>query len=153
MKRGVIETVLGAVILVVAGIFLFYSYNTAYTSKTGVGYVVTAKFTNIGGLRVGDNVQLAGVKIGQITNINLSDTYEAIVKMNIDNQYKLPEDSAAVVSSEGLLGGLFLSIEPGAEFEEIQPEGEILYTQPYVGLEQLLGKFIFSMTSGGDSES
>lgn len=150
MKRGVIETVLGAVVLLVAFIFLGLSYQTANISATSDTYPVKAKFSNIGGLKTGDKVQMAGVNIGRISDISLSEDYLAVVTMNIDNKYKLPEDSAAVVASESLLGGLYMSIEPGAAMDNVESNGELTFTQPYVSLEQLLGKFMFSVANNSD---
>lgn len=145
MNRSVIETVLGAIVLFIAGFFLVFSYNTANV-RTVDGYHISAKFPGIGGLSVGDEVQLSGVKVGTVTGVTLDQqTYLAVVKMSIDPDVKLPKDTAAVISSTSLLGGRYMSLEPGAE-EEVLPEGGIIqYTQAPQNLEQLLGKFIFSM--------
>ena len=145
MNRSVIETVLGAIVLFIAGFFLVFSYNTANV-RTVDGYHISAKFPGIGGLSVGDEVQLSGVKVGSVTGVTLDQqTYLAVVKMSIDPDVKLPKDTAAVISSTSLLGGRYMSLEPGAE-EDYLPEGGVIqYTQAPQNLEQLLGKFIFSM--------
>ena len=75
----------------------------------------------------------------------MQDTYLARVYMNIRDGYKLPTDTAALISSESLLGGQYLALEPGADEEMIEPNGNIQYTQAPQNLEQLLGQFIFSM--------
>lgn len=148
MKRSVIETVLGAVVLLIAGVFLVFSFNTANVKKVS-GYKVTADFSDLGGLSVGDDVLISGVKVGSIVDITLNaDTYQAEVHMSIDPDYKIPEDTAAVISSESLLGGRFMALEPGAMDDYLPDGGKIQYTQAPQNLEQLLGKFIFSM---GDS--
>jgi len=145
MKRSAIETVLGAVVLLVAGVFLFYSYETANVKRVS-GYEVTADFSGIGGLGIGDDVQISGVKIGTITEVSLDpETYLARVRMNIEPGVKLPEDTAALISSESLLGGRYLALEPGGAEEMIPPGGRVPYTQAPQNLEQLLGQFIFSM--------
>ena len=152
MKRSAIETVLGAVVLLVAGLFLFYSYKTANV-KSVSGYEVVADFSGIGGLAVGDDVQISGVKIGSVVGVTLDpETYLARVSMSIEPGVKLPEDTAALISSESLLGGRYLALEPGASEEIISPGGRIPYTQAPQNLEQLLGQFIFSM-QGDDSET
>lgn len=145
MNRSVIETFLGALVLVVAGYFLIFSYNTANVKKVD-GYEVVADFSGIGGLAVGDDVQISGVKVGTVTGVKLNaDTYLARVHMSIDPSVKIPVDTAALISSESLLGGKYLALEPGAEEEMIVAGGRVPYTQAPQNLEQLLGQFIFSM--------
>lgn len=152
MKRSVIETVLGAVVLLVAGVFLFYSYQTANV-KSIDGYEVTADFSGIGGLAVGDEVQISGVKIGSVVGVRLDpETFLAQVRMSIDPGVRLPQDTAALISSESLLGGKYLALEPGASEEIIPPGGRVPYTQAPQNLEQLLGQFIFSM-QGDDNQN
>jgi phospholipid/cholesterol/gamma-HCH transport system substrate-binding protein len=155
MKRSVIETVLGAVVLFIAGFFLVFSYNTANVSSVS-GYDLYADFSGIGGLAVGDDVVISGVKIGSVTGVTLAaDTYLARVKMTVDPDVKIPDDTAALISSESLLGGRYLSLEPGASEDYLKPGERVQYTQAPQNLEQLLGKFIFSVSSnkGGGGES
>jgi phospholipid/cholesterol/gamma-HCH transport system substrate-binding protein len=155
MKRSVIETVLGAVVLFIAGFFLVFSYNTANVRSVS-GYELYADFSGIGGLAVGDDVVISGVKIGSVTGVTLAaDTCLAHVKMTVDPDVKIPDDTAALISSESLLGGRYLSLEPGASEDYLKPGDRIQYTQAPQNLEQLLGKFIFSVSSnknGGGSD-
>lgn len=152
MKRSVVETVLGAVVLFVAGFFLVFSYNTANLKKVS-GYEITADFSGIGGLAVGDDVQISGVKVGSVVGVSLDpDTYLARVQMNIEPDVRLPEDTAALISSESLMGGKYLALEPGGAEDLIGPGGRIQFTQAPQNLEQLLGQFIFSM-QGKDKNS
>lgn len=145
MKRSVIETILGALVLFIAGAFLVFSYNTANVKQVS-GYELKANFTSIGGLSVGDDVQVSGVKVGSVSDVTIDpESYLAVVSLSIDPQYKLPIDTAAVISSKSLLGGRFLSLEPGADEEYFEDGDKIDYTQAPQNLEQLLGQFIFSM--------
>lgn len=154
MKRNIIETVLGAVVLVGAALFFMYGYKTANV-KPVTGYEVVADFSGIGGLKPGDNVEISGVKVGTVTSVELNpQTYLARVHMNVADGIRLPTDTAALISSESLLGGRYLSLEPGADEEMIEAGGRIEITQAPQNLEQLLGKFIFSMQDdkkGGDA--
>jgi len=153
MKRNVIETVLGAVVLLVAVVFLGFSYSAADVGDVD-GYNVTADFSGIGGLGLGDSVQISGVKIGSIKKIELKkDDYMAHVTMSIDNSIKLPDDTSAFISSESLLGGKYMELQPGASEEMLGDGGHIEYTQAPQNLEQLLGKFIFSMDKGKEGGS
>lgn len=145
MKRNVIETVLGAVVLGVAILFLAFSYSSANVGSVD-GYSVQANFSSIGGLGVGDKVVISGVKVGSVSDIVLdTESFLANVFLDIDNEVKLPDDTAAFISSESLLGGLYMQLEPGASEDIIEAGGVIEYTQAPQNLEQLLGQFIFSM--------
>lgn len=156
MKRSTIETVLGAVVLFVAGFFLVFSYKTANVGAVD-GYPLTADFSETGGLSVGDNVVIGGVKIGSVTAVTLNpEDYQATVHMSIDPTIKVPDDTAAAISSSSLLGGKYLSLEPGGSEEMLPPGGRIAFTQAPQNLEQLLGKFIFNMQqkdSGNDGNA
>ncbi len=154
MKRSLVETMLGAFVILVAGVFLMFSYKTANVGSVS-GYMVSADFSGVGGLSAGDDVQISGVKVGTVSDIELqSDTYLARVYMDIDPDYPLPEDTAALISSKSIMGGLYLALEPGAEEEMIEDGGRIEFTQAPQNLEQLLGQFIFSMQDSdkGDEE-
>lgn len=156
MKRSVIETILGAAVLLVAMIFLVFSYKTANVA-TGTGYDIVADFSGIGGLKAGDDVQISGVKIGTVKAVALNpETFLARVTLTVDNSVKLPDDTAALISSESLLGGRYLALEPGASEEMMKSGDRVPYTQSPQNLEQLLGQFIFSMQGdkkGGQSKT
>lgn len=155
MKRSVVETILGAVVLAVAGLFLAFSYKQANIGSPD-GYHVTADFSGTGGLNIGDDVMISGVKVGQVTAINLvPENYQARVHMSLDQNVKLPSDTGAIISSESIMGGRYLALEPGAEEDMIPDGGRVQFTQAPQNLEQLLGKFIFSVQDSkkGGSES
>lgn len=154
MKRSTVETALGAVVILVAAIFLIFSYNIANVGAGSGGYEVVAHFSGIGGLQAGDDVQISGVKIGTVSAVELDETtYLARVRLLVDNEVKLPTDTAALISSESLLGGRFMALEPGAEEDYIENGGVIEYTQAPQNLEQLLGQFIFSMQTDDETTS
>lgn len=154
MKRSLAETILGAVVLFVAIGFLTYSYGIGDVSSPS-GYEVMADFTGTGGLQVGDAVQVSGVKVGSVTAIELvPGRYLARVHMDLDSDIKLPLDTVALISSESLLGGKYMLLEPGGDPDMIEDGGMIEYTQAPQNLEQLLGQFIFSMQdSKGDNDA
>lgn len=146
MQRNIVETVMGAVVLLVAAGFLFFFSRAADISPES-GYEVTANFSKIDGLSTGAPVRISGVKVGQVTNFTLDpDSYQAVVHMNIRSDIKLPADTAAVVASAGLLDGKFMSLEPGSDDEMLTAGSQIEYTQSTPSLEQLLGQVIFSLT-------
>lgn len=144
MKRSVVETILGAFVVLGALAFLVFGYRMGDVG-TPQGFTLSADFSGIGGLAEGDDVQISGVKVGSVTNVELdSKTYLARVHMSLKEGIELPTDTAALISSESLLGGRFLALEPGADEELIESGGKIQFTQAPQNLEQLLGQFIFS---------
>ena len=144
MNHNAIETVLGAVVLLVAGIFLTFALQEVDMRKVS-GYSITANFSKIDGISPGIDVRISGVKVGSILKTELDpDTFLATVTMSIAPNIKLPIDTVAKVSSEGLLGGKYMALEPGAEDETLKEGGQIQYTQASLNLEEMIGKFIFS---------
>ena len=142
--RNMIETVMGAVVLAVAGIFLAFAYNHS-SLRTVSGYEVSARFDRVDGVSACTDVRISGIKIGTVIDQRLdTDRYLAIVRMSIDPRVKLPTDTVAEVASEGLLGGRYLALIPGGDTDMIKPGGEIKFTQSPVDLVQMLGKFMFS---------
>ena len=144
MRRSVIETIMGAVVLVVAALFLFFAYTTSNVRAIG-GYQLVARFNRVDGLANGSDVRLSGIKIGSVISQQLDPkTYRAVVHIAIDNSVKLPNDTTARIQSDGLLGNTYMVLEPGGSEEMLPPGGQIEYTQDAVNLVDLLGRFIFS---------
>jgi phospholipid/cholesterol/gamma-HCH transport system substrate-binding protein len=144
MGRSLIETLMGVLVLAVAGLFVVFAYNTTSIRTVG-GYDVIAKFPRVDGLSRGADVRLSGIKVGTVVDQRLEpETFLAVVRMNIDSGIRLPADTVAQVASEGLLGGNFVALVPGGDDRVIAAGGEIKYTQPPVNLVQLLGRFMFS---------
>lgn len=146
MRRNVIETVLGAVVLLVAGVFLTFAYNSA-DLRPVAGYKVTARFNAVDGLTVGSDVRVGGVKVGSVVGQSIDlESYQAVVLMSIRPDIGLPDDSVATVSSEGLLGGKYIRIDPGASKEHLADGSALAETRDIVSLEEMLGKVIFLVT-------
>ena len=146
MKRNVIETVLGAVVLLVAGVFLAFAYSSA-DLRPVAGYKLTARFNAVDGLTVGSDVRVGGVKIGSVVEQHIDlESFRAVVVMSIRRDIALPDDSVASVSSEGLLGGKYIRIDPGGSKDRLGDGGELAETRDIVSLEEMLGKVIFLVT-------
>ena len=149
MKRSVIETVLGAVVLLVAAVFFYSAYSNSDIRPT-VGYEIQAKFNAIDGLTVGSDARVGGVKVGTVTDMSIDQsTYQAVTTLMIESRIKLPDDTQAVISSDGLLGGKYVRLEPGKSENRIPDGGELTNTKDVVSLEELLGKVIFLVTDDG----
>jgi phospholipid/cholesterol/gamma-HCH transport system substrate-binding protein len=153
VSGNVIETVMGAVVIIVAGLFLFFAYSTSQVGAVAGGYPVTAQFQSVDGIHDGSDVRIAGVKVGSVVAESLdSKTYLATVKMSISPKYKLPDDTVAEITSSSLLGEKYMSLVPGGSEKDIPPGGQIKYTQAPVSLENLIGQMIFSQPGAGQKK-
>jgi phospholipid/cholesterol/gamma-HCH transport system substrate-binding protein len=153
MKRNAIETVMGAVVLLVAATFLAFAYSSSNVSHVE-GYELLARFNRVDGVAPGTEVRLSGIKVGSVISTHLDPkTYLAEVQMSIRNDIKLPTDSSARILSDGLLGNPYMALEPGASDSMIPPGGEIRRTQDPLNLVDLIGRFIFSSTNSSSSNS
>ena len=108
----------------------------------GHGYVITADFPTVGGLKTGSPVEIAGVGIGQVDTIKLVDE-QARVVMTIRDGVKLQDDSIASIKTKGLIGERYVRISPGGSEKIIGPNGRIREVEPPVDIEELLSKYIF----------
>ena len=150
-QRNAAELLAGAVVLAAAVGFLGYALANSGRVTMG-GYELHAKFSAVDGLSAGSDVRLAGVKVGSVLGMRLDpQTYQAEVAFTVADNVRLPTDSSAAVTSDGLLGGKYLGLQPGGDAKMIAPGGQVTITQSSISIEQLLGKFIFSMgnLSGG----
>jgi phospholipid/cholesterol/gamma-HCH transport system substrate-binding protein len=149
MTRKFPEILTGLAVLVIAAIFLVYALGRADTMASG-GYPLRAQFSSIGGLAVGSDVKIGGVTVGHVASEHLDPvTYAAVVQLQIDTNIKIPDDTSASVSSDGLLGGNYISLSPGGSDKMLAPGQSFAVTQSAINIEDLLGKFIFSMGGGG----
>lgn len=152
-KKG-IEVLVGCfVVLGLAGL-LFLSLKAANLASFGErsGYMVTAKFDNIGGLKPRAPVRSAGVTVGRVKTIGLDPTtFQGVVTMELDPSVKFPRDSSAKILTSGLLGDQFIGIEPGADDKVLAAGDVISSTQSAVILENLIGQFLFNKAADGSS--
>ena len=118
------------------------------------GYHVTAAFDNIGDLKTGSPVTMAGVRIGDVAGIHIDPRqYKAVVSMRIDPQYnQIPDDSDASIQTEGLLGGKYVGLGPGGSESYLKDGSTIEFTQSALVLENLVNKF-FANVAGGKSDA
>lgn len=121
------------------------------TLSRGDSYQLTARFENIGGLKVRSAVTVSGVRVGRIAGIDFdNDRFEAVVTMDIENRYnQFPDDTAASIYTAGLLGEQYISLEPGGSDELLGDGSTIELTQSSLVLEKLISKFLFSKSSEG----
>jgi phospholipid/cholesterol/gamma-HCH transport system substrate-binding protein len=138
VARNVVETTMGAAVLIVAVGFTAYAFSQSGASRPS-GYELTARFDRVDGVKRGTDVSLAGVKVGSVlaSEVDLK-TYTAVVRFAVDGAVKLPADTAAKIVSEGLLGGAVILLEPGSADAQLKPGEEIGKTQGARSIVELL---------------
>lgn len=150
MSHNTTEILVGAAVLTAAIAFAVYAGQATGLSDGGQGYELNASFRSLEGVGIGTDVRLAGVKIGTVTDVDLNpQTYRADTQFSVSEGINIPDDSAVIVSSEGLLGGNFVEIMPGGSPFNFSPGDEVEDTQGAVSLISLLLKFV---SGSGDAE-
>ena len=148
LKENLVETLVGLFVVVVAALFVIYGYSVSETDS-GDGYRVSAQFNRVDGLTIGSDVRMSGIKIGTVRSLELDPaSFYANAEFEIANGIDLPDDTSAKITSEGLLGGNYVSLSPGGSEDLLEPGGEILYTQGSVDLIELVSQALFSAGNG-----
>ncbi|MFD2234140.1 MlaD family protein [Phaeospirillum tilakii] len=147
MGRTAIETIMGAVVLGVAATFLAFAWSHARFGKVE-GYEIRGTFASVGGLEAGADVKINGIKVGTVLSQSLDPrSFDAVVRMSITPSVRLPTDTVASISSEGLLGGKFVKLTPGTATAFLPAGGSLGPTRSFKSLEQMVGELIFLATS------
>jgi phospholipid/cholesterol/gamma-HCH transport system substrate-binding protein len=143
MKKIDLELAVG--LFIIAGI-LCLGYLSVKLGKLEImgerGYEIYGVFSNIGGLKVGSSVEIAGVNVGRVKSIVLDD-FQARVVLNFPKDLPIQEDAIASIKTRGLIGEKYIEITPGGSEKVIKPGGRIRETQPAIDMEELISKFVF----------
>ena len=144
MSYNTAEVATGGVVLAAAIAFGVHMVNASGGfGLTGDTYPLMASFRSTEGVQVGTDVRMAGVKVGTVSDIDLDvDTFRAITEISVREDVQIPDDSAIVIASEGLLGGNYVEISPGGSPFYFAEGDEILDTQGSVSLISLLLKYV-----------
>lgn len=150
MNRSPLRDLLvGCFVLAGLGALAYLSLSVGGLSYRGAGGLkLFAKFDELGGLKPRAQVVISGVKVGQVKQIALDETYRARVALDLDGSLKLPVDTMASIMTSGLLGDRYISLQLGAEQELLKPGDEIAFTESAVILERLIGKLVYSTERG-----
>ena len=154
MSRRGIETLVGLFVLLGIAALLFLALKAANLSSFSGDetYTLTAKFDNIGGLKVRSPVRSAGVTVGRVTSIALDPkTYQGVVKLDVQKSVQFPADSSARILTSGLLGDQYVGLEAGAQEKNLAAGDTIRQTQSAVVLESLISQFLFSKAADAGS--
>jgi len=146
-----VEVIVGFFVAIgfIALFFLSMQVSNLGSLNSDGGYEVTARFENIGSLKVRSPVTVAGVKVGRVSEIEFdSETFEAFVTMKIDGRFdQFPLDSSASILTAGLLGEQYIGLDPGGDDELLVNQSELEITQSALLLEKIIGQFLFSQNS------
>ena len=148
MNKNYIETVLGALTLLIAIAFLIKFLNVNTDSEVENSYLLSAKFLKVGGIVIGNDVKLSGVKVGVVSEVKLDEDYYAEIIFKVYSHISIPEDVSIEVSSDGILGNKYLSISPKNRDNEIilSENSEIKNVKDYESIEDQVSKIIFLAT-------
>jgi phospholipid/cholesterol/gamma-HCH transport system substrate-binding protein len=158
MGKRNIEIMVGLFVLIGLAALVFVALKAANLASFGGGasYALTARFDNIGGLKVRAPVRSAGVVVGRVTGISLDPvTFQGVVSMDIDKQFEFPRDTSAKILTAGLLGDQYIGLGPGGDMKNLAAGDTIKQTQSAVVLENLIGQFLFNKAAdvgGGGSQ-
>ena len=144
MRYSLIEILMGAIVIIIAIIFLSLGMQSINSKQKG-GYNISLIFGSSAGLKNGDNVKISGINVGKIINLDLNlDDYNAKVDIKLNEDIKIPDDSSARITSASLLGGNFVDIIPGVSDTYMEPDDIIYDTSDPVSFSDMLGKVIYS---------
>ena len=151
-KDNIVEALIGLIVVLVAIGFVVLAYDRTQVGARSDGYQLTARFPNVTGVTPGTDVRMSGIKVGKVVAQSLDPaTYQAVVSLGIDKALQLPIDSSAAVTSEGILGGTYVSLTPGGDTVMLKPGEEITETSGATDLLGLIGSFV--NRSGGDAKA
>ena len=152
MQRNTLETVLGAVVLIAAAGFLYLIYSQTNVGAEASGYNLELRFDSGGSTTVGTDVRIAGVKVGTVIDQHFDPkAYQAVVTIEVEDDVKLPKDTSAVVTSDGLLGDNYILLNIGGDTDMLKSGDRIRNVQGAINLADFINKFVVGTDSGGAS--
>lgn len=143
MQRNMLETVMGAIVLIAAAGFLYLVSSSVGVRENSSGYNLVMRFDRGGSVNPGTDVRIAGAKIGTVVSKRFDpDNYQAVVTINVDNDVKLPKDTTAIITSDGLLGDNYVLLEIGGDDQMLKANDQITHVQGALNLADLINKFV-----------
>ena len=155
LNRSALDLWVGAFVAIgiAAIIFLALKVGNLIDFGSTPGYRLEARFDNIGGLKLRASVKAAGVVVGRVESIQLDpNTYQAIVTLKIEQGYQFTADTIASILTSGLLGDVYIGLDPGGDPKMLADGGKLMKTQSGIVLEKLIGQFLFDKAATGDSK-
>ncbi len=145
MKKNNLEMTVGLFMLIGFAAFVYLALQLGEVSFLGSGnnYVIKAEFDNVAGIKKGAAVQVAGVVVGSVSDIELGENEVALLSLTVSKKLQLPIDSIASVKSQGIIGDKYIQLSVGGDEEIIKPGGLLTETESSVDIESLISKFAF----------
>lgn len=147
MSRTTLDLWVGIFVVIGIGALFFLALRVGNVSSVDLsnGYTVRGQFDNIGGLKVRAPVKSAGVVVGRVNAIRFdTESYRAVVEMNIAREFDFPRDTIASILTSGLLGEQYIGLDPGGDIENLENGDTLQITQSAIVLEKLIGQFLFN---------
>ncbi|GGE01076.1 outer membrane lipid asymmetry maintenance protein MlaD [Polymorphobacter glacialis] len=142
-KENIVEALVGLLVVLVATGFVVFAYGRTQAGASADGYVLTARFPNVAGVSPGTDVRMSGIKVGRVVSQSLDpSSFQAVVQIGIDKALQLPIDSSAAITTEGILGGTYVSLTPGGDPVMLKAGEEITDTSGATDLMALIGGFV-----------
>lgn len=149
MKRGTMEILVGALVVLIGFGFVHYAYSGRQV-KTVAGYDLSARFNKVGTIQLGAPVKVAGITVGRVASIGLDKSnFQVVMDLTVQSDLKLPADTKASITTDGLLGGKYVKLMPGQAKEQLAPGGKIAETKDALVLEDLVAKIV-NLAIGSD---
>jgi phospholipid/cholesterol/gamma-HCH transport system substrate-binding protein len=155
MQKRQIETLVGLFVLLGALAIVFLSLKAANLASFTLDatYSLSARFDNVGGLKIRAPVKSAGVTVGRIGTIRFDDkTFQGVVMMDIDKRYAFPTDTSAKILTSGLLGDQYVGLEPGGDDKNLKDGDNIKMTQSAIVIENLIGQLLYNKAAEGGKD-
>jgi len=152
LNRSALDLWVGIFVAVGIGAILFLALKVGnlINFASAPGYRLEAHFDNIGGLKLRAPVKAAGVIVGRVESIKLdTTTYQAVVTLKIDQGYQFTADTIASILTSGLLGDVYIGLDPGGDTKMLADGGKVAKTQSGIVLEKLIGQFLFDKAATG----
>ena len=157
MKKRTLDMWVGAFVLIGLGAIMFLALKVAnqssFTLTSGTTYRVLARFDNIGSLKIRAPVKSAGVVVGRVANIAFdTQSYEAVVTLNVGSDYPFPRDTSAKILTSGLLGEQYIGLSAGGDTANLKDGDTLKITQSALVLESLISQFLYNKAAEGDEK-
>ena len=155
LNRAALDLWVGIFVAIGIGAILFLALKVGnlINFASAPGYRLEARFDNIGGLKLRAPVKAAGVVVGRVESITLDPTtYQAVVALKIDQGYQFTADTIASILTSGLLGDVYIGLDPGGDTNMLADGGKVAKTQSGIVLEKLIGQFLFDKAATGGTK-
>lgn len=147
MRTSIIETTVGAAVIVVAALFLWFGYSATSHKPVHGSHTYQALFESVDGIELNSEVRVGGVRVGYVSEISITPDFHIQLSLRIDKTLKIPADSTAAIATSGIIGDRFIEIIPGGEEDFLQENDTFAYTRPGLNLEKLISKLISSLSN------